>query len=79
MVILYKSQLIYDHVFQMSDRLYFQEEVANLFGIAFGYFEKGPGKKHIGEYFNEKTIGIQVVSKNLCTMVCVLRSQCFLC
>jgi hypothetical protein len=43
-------------IFKMSDRLYFQEKIAAGFGTAFGYYEKGTGKKYIRRYVNEKNL-----------------------
>lgn len=43
-------------IFKMADRLYFQEKLASGFGTAFGYYEKGHGKKYIRTVINTKKI-----------------------
>jgi len=43
-------------IFKMSDRLYFQEQTATGFGTAFGYYQKGKGKKYIRRVINKKKI-----------------------
>ncbi|MCX6306697.1 MAG: carboxypeptidase-like regulatory domain-containing protein [Bacteroidetes bacterium] len=43
-------------IFKMGDRLYFQEKVASGFGTAFGFYEKGAGKKYIRNFLNEGKI-----------------------
>jgi hypothetical protein len=40
----------------MDDRLYFQEKIASGFGTAFGFYEKGTGKKYIRKFVNETKI-----------------------
>lgn len=40
-------------IFKMDDRLYFQEKIASGFGTAFGFYEKGTGKKYIRKCVNE--------------------------
>jgi len=57
---LYKTKVdsLMNHVepfiFRMSDRLYFQESLANGFGTAIGFYGQGAGKKYIRQCFNEK-------------------------
>jgi hypothetical protein len=59
---------LFSHVkpflFQLSDRLYFQEKLVKGFGTAIGYYQKGTGKKYIrkclydnkiSEYFDDQT------------------------
>jgi hypothetical protein len=43
-------------IFKMSDRLYFQENLATGFGTAFGFYEKGTGKKYIRRVIDTKKI-----------------------
>lgn len=43
-------------IFKMSDRIYFQEIKPGGFGTAFGFMQKGNGKKYIRNYVNEKKI-----------------------
>ena len=43
-------------IFKMDERLYFQEKIASGFGIAFGFFEKGKGKKYLRKCVNETKI-----------------------
>jgi hypothetical protein len=43
-------------IFKMADRLYFQEKIASGFGTAFGFYEKGTGKKNIRKFLNETKI-----------------------
>jgi len=43
-------------IFKISDRIYFQEVKPGGFGTAFGYMQKGSGKKYIRNYVNEKKI-----------------------
>jgi len=43
-------------IFKISDRLYFQEKLANGFGTAFGFYTRKAGKKYIRKYLNEKKI-----------------------
>ncbi|MEI6682062.1 MAG: carboxypeptidase-like regulatory domain-containing protein [Bacteroidota bacterium] len=43
-------------VFKIGDRLYFRETVAQGFGTAFGYYEKGAVKKYIRRFQNEAKI-----------------------
>jgi hypothetical protein len=43
-------------IFKMANRLYFQEKLVNGFGTAFGFYEKGTGKKYIRQVMNEKKI-----------------------
>ena len=43
-------------IFKMADRLYFQEKLVNGFGTAFGFYEKGAGKKYIRKYINENNL-----------------------
>ena len=58
---------LFSHVkpflFQLSDRLYFQEKLVKGFGTAIGFYQKGTGKKYIkqcvydnkiSEYFDDK-------------------------
>lgn len=47
-------------IFKISDRLYFQEQLAGGFGTAFGYFEKGTGKKYIRKYLNDAKISERI-------------------
>jgi hypothetical protein len=48
--------LVNPFIFQISDRLYFQENMANGFGTAIGFYEQGTKKKYIRQYFNEKKV-----------------------
>jgi hypothetical protein len=48
------NRLLRPFIFKMSDRLYFQENLANGFGTAIGFYEHGAGKKYILKQFNEK-------------------------
>lgn len=48
--------IVKPYIFKMSDRLYFQETMANGFGTAFGYYEKDAGKKYIRKCLNYKKI-----------------------
>ena len=48
--------LIKPYLFSMSDRLYFQENIANGFGTAIGFYKKGEGKKYIRQVINKKKI-----------------------
>ncbi len=50
------SRLVEPFIFKMSDRLYFQEDLANGFGTAIGFYEQGAGKKYIRKHFDEKKI-----------------------
>lgn len=43
-------------LFKIIDRLYFQENLAAGFGTAFGFYEKGTGKKYIRRVVNTKKI-----------------------
>ena len=43
-------------IFKISDRIYFQETQAGGFGTAFGFLQKGKGKKYIRKYRNEKKL-----------------------
>jgi hypothetical protein len=43
-------------IFKISDRLYFQEKMIDGFGTAFGYYEKGTGKKYIRRFINENKL-----------------------
>jgi len=44
------------YLFCLSNRLYFQESIANKFGTAIGYYEKGTGKKYIRQVIYSKKI-----------------------
>jgi hypothetical protein len=43
-------------IFKLWGRIYFQEKIVNGFGTAFGFYEKGVGKKYIRTYVNEKQL-----------------------
>ena len=43
-------------IFKLDDRLYFQEKIVSGFGTAFGFYEKGTGKKYIRKSVNETKI-----------------------
>ncbi|MFZ4523167.1 MAG: carboxypeptidase-like regulatory domain-containing protein [Bacteroidales bacterium] len=43
-------------IFKMSDRLYFQEKLADGFGTAFGYYVKGTSKKYIKRVIDTRKI-----------------------
>lgn len=43
-------------IFKTADRLYFQEILAGGFGTAFGFYEKGAGKKYLRSVINKKKI-----------------------
>jgi len=43
-------------IFKIDERLYFQEKIASGYGTAFGFYEKGTGKKYIRHVLNEKKI-----------------------
>jgi hypothetical protein len=47
-------------ILKMADRLYFQEQLADGFGTAFGFYEKGTGKNYIRKYMNERKISESV-------------------
>jgi hypothetical protein len=43
-------------IFKISNKVYFNESQANGFGTAFGFYQKGVGKKYIRQYLNEKKL-----------------------
>ena len=48
------ERIVKPFIFQISNRLYFQEIQVNGLGMAIGFYQKGIGKKYIRKYFNEK-------------------------
>jgi len=49
-------RIINPFIFNMDGRLYFQQSIANKFGTAIGYYEKGTGKHYIRKVINMKKI-----------------------
>jgi len=47
-------------IFKMEDRLYFQEKIASGYGTAFGFYEKGVGKKYI-----RKSVNVTKISESI--------------
>jgi hypothetical protein len=43
-------------VFKLWGRIYFQEKIVSGFGTAFGFYEKGVGKRYIRTYVNERKL-----------------------
>ncbi|MEI6454888.1 MAG: carboxypeptidase-like regulatory domain-containing protein [bacterium] len=60
MDVLYKTtvdsleKILGSFIFRMSDRLYFQETLANGMGTIVGYYQKGSNRQIIRQYFDEK-------------------------
>jgi hypothetical protein len=50
------QKFIKPFLFSMAGRLYFQEKIANGFGTAIGFYEKGTGKKYIRQVINNKKL-----------------------
>jgi len=50
-------------IFKIDDRLYFQEKIASGFGTAFGFYEKGTGKKYIRKSINDIKISESIDDK----------------
>ena len=50
------EKLLKPFLFNIGGRLYFQESLADNFGTAIGYYEKGNGKKYIRQVINQKKI-----------------------
>jgi hypothetical protein len=50
------QKLVQPFLFKLDGRLYFQERIANNFGTAIGYYEKGSPKKYIRHVINNKKI-----------------------
>jgi hypothetical protein len=50
------TKLVRPFIFKMSGRLYFQENIANGFGTAIGYYQEGSVKKYIRQFINEKKV-----------------------
>lgn len=46
------KKFIKPFLFKIEGRLYFQESIANKFGTAIGYYEKGTGKKYMRQVVN---------------------------